>query len=151
MATKNPSLTPFDYFYGFIGIASDEPIWKVVWSVNQALEIELGKRELDQPHQLPEDLSTKRLFSQTELKNSQSAPAYFEDAQSDPKVEYALFENNLKTSPKQARIFRYIFLLRSEQILQETVPPLIDRLMKADFILSATDLSSIKNIQRILP
>ena len=136
-----------------IGIASDEPIFKLCWEINESLLWTLKKVEnqssdlLNSADSLAQKV--KLLLFDTE-QFSKDSPLY-EDNESYPRLEMALFEVVSQKIPKEIRAFRYILLLRSEIENMPEVLSLLQKLNELSFVISAIDMSNHKNIKQILP
>jgi hypothetical protein len=144
----------FDYQHLIIGIASDEPIFKLCWEINESLIWALKKVELDilnfsEPMDSLAQKIKPLLFDPLNFKTE--PPAYYEDHDSFPRQEMALFEASIQKIPKEIRAFRYILLLRSVNAQLPESVSLIQTLNELSFVISAIDITHLKNIKQILP
>ncbi len=145
---------PAEYQQLIIGIASDEPIFKLCWEMNESHGWGLKKIDLalDEPAQSTHSLAEKirpLLFNPDNFQNDVSV--CYEDHDSFPRVDMVLFEAFSQKIPKEIRAFRYILLFRSDEgSLPETVS-LIQKLNALSFVISAIDITHLKNIKQILP
>jgi hypothetical protein len=143
-----------DYQHLIMGIASDEPIFKLCWEINDSLNWSLKKVELDDEH-FPDEMDSIAYTIRPLLFNPADFQAitwaYYEDHETYPRQEIALFEANPQKIPKEIRAFRYILLLRSNNSeLQDSVS-LTQALNELSFVISALDITHLKNIKQILP
>lgn len=153
MAKRLHIQEPFDYHEYVIGIASDAPIWKLCWDVNQRLELTLEKREKEAEE--PEGLNRAEevlatLFKESEMQPPGGVQHYYEDLESNRTLEYTLFEADRSLSPKPAKPFRYFLLIRSHEGNAPDIVSIISTLNQSEIILSSVDISDIKNIKNIL-
>ena len=144
-----------DYHYQIIGIASDERIWKVCYEINNLLKLRLKARPLDYaiPHD-DTDLSENQqiLFEQMEESGGLEDSRYYEDIETNKRVEYALFVQPVRSSlPKETKPFRYFFLIRSADQSPQDTGQIINALGSSTVIRSAVDITHIKQIKKLIP
>lgn len=143
-----------DYQHLIIGVASDEPIFKLCWEINEKLIWSLKKAELDISDfsEGTDSLAQKAkplLFDPDKFKVESSD--YYEDHDTFPRQEMAVFEVSPQKIPKEIRAFRYILLLRSVNAQLPESVSLIQTLNELSFVISAIDITHLKNIKQILP
>lgn len=116
-----------------LGLASNERIWKLCWILNQNLGLELKT----------ESEGMSRLDDQE----------VYHDTNSDPDFEYQLFENNPKAfkGSKLVQQFRFLLVIRHRRELPPDLPGVLAKIRASDAISLVSDLSSEKDIQRVLP
>jgi hypothetical protein len=151
----------FDYHYSIIGLASDDPIWKLCWQINQNLNLDLKKGDIEKLYgaedpELASDFTpaienVKTLFEGYEFETPQKVVDYYEDLESAPRREFALFEHSLRPSPKEAKVFRYFFLIRSPHDPPGDLEGYLEKLNAIPSILYAVDITGIRNIKQIIP
>ncbi len=140
----------FDYHYIVIGIASHEHIWKLCWEINKQLSISLKKQYIEYeqgtvpPSKPP---NTQSLFSKEPTYFEDSA--YYEDTESHPRTEFALFRPTV--SLKTLEAFGYIFLIRSNTDSIPDISSFLQQLNQVSAVISAVDISDIKNVNKIIP
>ena len=78
-------------------------------------------------------------------------PDYYEDIETHERLEVALFQNKASNIPKEAKLFRYIFLLRAAGEKKPDLDYFLGQLNGLSFVISAVDITHIKNIKQILP
>lgn len=152
MARKVYIEQSFDYQLLVIGIASTERVWKLCHEVNRALGISLQESRSEHPGgpaEPPATDSPEGLFGQ-EAPGGAAGP-YYEDHSSHPEWEYALAALPAARLPREARAFRYALLVRCAGTAAPDPDDLIARLSTAPAVLSAMDLSQVKNIKSLLP
>lgn len=143
-----------DYQYLIIGIASAEPVFKLCWEINDSLNWSLKKAEIDIFHftETSDSLAQKvrpLLFEPDSIQPETTN--YYEDHDNFPREEIALFEVSPHKIPKEIRAFRYILLLRSLKAQLPESVSLIQTLNELSFVISAIDITHLKNIKQILP
>ena len=117
-----------------LGIASNEKIWKLCWKINQKLEINLGTGSSD--------------LSQLKTRD------IYEDQESDPAFEYTFFSRKVipvRKPPKDIKVFRYFFVIRSLGKENPDPQPYIEALNRIDIISIAMNLTQVKDINKIIP
>lgn len=144
----------FDYQCVVIGLASNERIWKLCYEVNLHLGLNLAEKELEQgktggenspPNTLPQGL-----FEPLDFTPDDRPLAYYEDLYTDPRFEFILRKPDPALLPKEARPFRFFFLVRAHDGPLPEPADLIERLNKSSVVLSAVDISHIKNIKQLV-
>ncbi len=133
-----------------IGIATDVRSWKLCYELNQILGLQL--RNTDHPH--PKEPIPDQDPEYSLLPPDSAGPfveEFYEDHDSFPSREVVLYSKDPQNIPAEARPFRFFLLIRSE-IGQQTLPgALLSALGQSPLITSAVDLSSIKQLQHLLP
>ncbi|MEZ4829524.1 MAG: hypothetical protein R3C61_25055 [Bacteroidia bacterium] len=143
----------FDYQYVVIGIASNDHIWKLCYEINRQLGLNLTERELDEgktEENASSDTTSTGLFDATDLSFGDRPLAYYEDMISDSRYEYILRKPDPNYLPKEARPFRFFFLVRTHDNPLPESADLIGRLSLSASVLSAVDISHIKNIKQLV-
>ncbi|MDX2247365.1 MAG: hypothetical protein SF052_11335 [Bacteroidia bacterium] len=144
----------FDYQCVVIGLASHEHIWKLCYEVNLHLGLNLTEKELEKgkngaPH-IPEKKPDQGLFEDSELTPDDRPLAYYEDLHSDSRFEFILCKPDPNHLPKDARPFRFFFLVRAHDYPLPGSAELVERLSQLPTVLSAVDISHIKNIKQLV-
>ncbi|MEZ4777558.1 MAG: hypothetical protein R3D00_30565 [Bacteroidia bacterium] len=144
----------FDYQCVVIGLASNERIWKLCYEVNRQLGLNLTEKELEEGktegEESEENTSANSLFEASDFIPDDRPLAYYEDLHSDPRFEFILRKPDPNHLPKDARPFRFFFLIRAHDSPLPESADLIERLNKSSAILSAVDISHIKNIKQLV-
>ncbi len=143
----------FDYQYIGIGIACDEHIWKLCFEINQRLGLNLIEKEenSDFPEKSDdENIVENLLFREKDLPKVERPLAYYEDSTSHSRIEYILCKPDTDKIPRDARIFRFFFFLRS---LSDSLPPaedIIKQLKQITAVISVVDISHVQNIKNLI-
>jgi hypothetical protein len=135
-----------------IGIASHERIWKLCFELNHALQLHLRRRE-DEPNRAPAAPTPATLLTPDDLLAQAPLQAIYEDPETLPQVECLLCNINRRSLPPAARPFPFFFLLhyRENAALPWDTDSLLAKLNAAEAVISAVDLTHIKNIKLVLP
>lgn len=133
-----------------IGIASSERIWKLCWELNKELGISLKKEEIapNFEQNKPVNDDEQALFSQHTLGNPFPV-AFYEDTQSHPSMEFALFTP--KVGLKALKGVAFIFMVRSTSMPAPAISKFLTALHQLPSVVSAVDISGIKNVNQIIP
>lgn len=133
MAKKNIIHMEDEVQSTIIGLASTERIWKLVWKLNQLLGLQLATEE-----EKAVDLDELELYLDTD---------------SDTRFEYLLFEPRFKPGKvsKVAQQFRYWLVVRGKKAEQPDVEAILAQLRTIDIVSLSHDLSTEKDIQKLLP
>ena len=116
-------------------------------------------RLIARPHNHPlpfddTDLSENQqmLFDQTEDKGRQEEERYYEDTETNKRIEYALFLQPARSSlPTETKPFRFFFLIRSADQSPQDTQKIIEQLGQSEVIRSAVDITHIKQIKQLIP
>lgn len=132
MAKKNIIHMEDEVQSTIIGLACTERIWKLVWKLNQLLGLSLTTED--------------------ETAGIDEAELYV-DSDSDPQFEYLLFEPHFKPGKvsKVAQQFRYWLVVRGKKSETPDTAALLQQLGTIDIVSLAHDLSTEKDIQKLLP
>jgi hypothetical protein len=136
-----------DYQWVIIGIASEERIWKVCYAINQQLGLRLKERRTE----APEKPAEAPLFEQDSAAFPPSAAAYYEDMETFSRHEYVLLPAKRRNLPPEARGFSFLLLIHADTSELPAPAAVIEKLLRAEIIRSAVDLSQVNNIKHILP
>ena len=133
MAKKNLIKLDFETPASVIGIASNEKIWKLCWSINQQLNLELASAE--------------------EQVAEVSGNVIYTDFESSSDYDYFLFENNFpgRKVSRLAKQFRYWLVIRQIRDEQPNLRDYLTKLTEVSAISLAHDLSEEKDIKKLLP
>ncbi|GAB4426046.1 MAG: hypothetical protein OHK0039_43920 [Bacteroidia bacterium] len=141
----------------FIGIASDERIWKLCHALNQLLGLNLLPLEPPDTPATQDKQSPDKTY-QPLLLDMPAAPPdeqsyIYEDNQSHVPLEFVLCAGNRSTLPQEARPFSAFLVIHYPHLPFPGWNPdrLLPLLNQSDLILSAVDISHLKNINQILP
>lgn len=143
-----------DFLFHVIGIASDERIWKLCWSINQHLGLNLVRHEPDSETSAAAEQASSPphapLFPIQKLGSRPWLKEYYEDIEAEGGLEYALFANEPTISPKIVRAFRYFLLIRSRKESSFDRTKVVQTLNNVDIILTAVDITEVENINNII-
>jgi hypothetical protein len=143
----------FDYQFIGIGIASNEHIWKLCFEINQTLGINLLNQK-DFTNFIPPkkvDIPDNQLLFQAEkLAQTPSSDNYYIDTTSNSRIEYILCSPERGLIPREARMFRYFFFARSLKYPLPKLDEILLRFNQISIVLSAIDISNIKNIKHLV-
>ncbi len=134
MAKKNVLDLGFEQDATVIGIASNDKIWKLCWKLNQELGLNLATAA--------HDVTQAR------------GPELYTDFDSDPALDYTLFETNLKPSQgtKLARQFRFWLVVKAKRDDAAIDPGALKQSISAiDIVSLVQDISEEKDIKKLLP
>ncbi|MFN8393178.1 MAG: hypothetical protein U0176_00740 [Bacteroidia bacterium] len=133
MAKKNVLDLQHDHPVTVIGVASNEMIWRLCWKVNQALSLNLAAEEGDV----------------TRVRE----PQRYIDYETDPDMDYLLFEPDLKPSQgsRLARQFRYWLVVKPKRDVLPDAAALSRELGGIDVVSMCHDLSNEKDILKLIP
>lgn len=116
-----------------MGLASNDRIWKVCWNINQQLNINLSTGI--------QDVGLVR------------GPELYTDHESSEDFDYLFFENTVKgkkVAPRAAQ-FRFWFVLKPKRETEPDLTQLIENLNTLENVSLVVDLSSEKDIKKLLP
>jgi hypothetical protein len=133
VAKKNIIHMEYEVQSTIIGLACHERIWKLVWKLNQLLGCSLATEE-----------DKGAGIDELEL---------YSDTDGDPQFEYLLFEPSSKPGKmsKVAQQFRYWLVIRNKKAGTPDVEALLRQMATIDIVSLAQDLTTEKDIQKLLP
>ena len=135
----------------FVGIASDERIWKLCWEINRLLQIDMKAVEKDtfeaKTEPFKEWAAEHRLFSFS----SEEDNIFYQDDKSRKDQDFLLFSARFTERSKGLRAFRYLFVIRYEGELFTSKQELISLVNSSPIILSAVDLTDYNDLNTQLP
>lgn len=139
-----------DYQYIAVGIASNERIWKLCYEINQSMGINLSEKEQKPPVSSEKPARTSpSLFDPGAISKEDRPLDYYEDMTSKPPLEYILRKPDTTQLPKETRPFRFFLLIRSVSGPVPEAREVIMQLSSASAVLSAVDISHIRNIKQL--
>ncbi|RMG60904.1 MAG: hypothetical protein D6722_20395 [Bacteroidetes bacterium] len=122
------------------------------FELNVHLQLNLRKREEESPAPNPPSPPPPSLLSGS-LPAQRPPLLIYEDVETVRQVECLLCTANRRSLPPVAKPFPYFFLVhfRENAALPWNMPDLLAKLNAAEAIISAVDLTHIKNIKQVLP
>lgn len=115
-----------------LGIASNDKVWKVCWKINQQLETKLASR------------ADSSVLAESET---------YVDFESDPDFDFLLIENAFqgRKVTRLAKKFRFWLVIKQKRDAKADIKSLLSSLSQIDIISLALDLSTEKDIKKLLP
>ena len=142
----------FDCQFTGIGIASDERIWKLCFEINQSLGINLKKWDSypDFAEKKPTETTENQLLFEDDFTPQNASPDnYYIDTTSNSRIEYILCRPKRGLVPREVRMFRFFFFARSLKYPLPQADEIAFCINQISIVLSAIDISHIKNIKNL--
>lgn len=139
---------PREYQSVIIGIATHVRIWKLCFELNLCLGLALSVFEEQELTAENEDVDKEQSLFKTALSSSQKNVVY-RDLESISGQEYFLHYPPQKRLVKEIQSFAYFLHLRFEKTNTPDLAEILSRINSLDLVVSAIDISHVKNIKSL--
>ncbi len=135
-----------------IGIASNEPIWKICWEINQLFSTRMV-RVFSGDYPASEDIVEERPQKKMEVEQPANIESVcYHDLESRKDQDFFLFRGEFEWKDSSLKVLRYIFVIkdngRKETI---SIEEILETLNRSKVIVIAIDISHIQDINKLLP